>query len=634
MGVFLCSYKGRTFVGGRQSPNWVIFLSKISLYFYDMTPKIFILMTFLLLGTHTQAQRLIIDANLRTSYIEQLSVFTDSTKNQTLKQIATSYKQGKFAKTTHFADPVGIGDFDYWFVCDVKNQSDSIFNTVFEIPLTRLKSFSVYVLKNDSLHFEAMCGGTNTDIYDKPLWSYNHAVSISFQKQEQKLIFFKVNKFPGSVRASVIAHSPKEFDKKQRKINSLLSFMLGIGCIVFFTSCMIGIFQHNYAYYIFAALTVLRVSHNLQFFNYSRILNSIGFGHISSSTVLLISLMFQYQFFKLYFKEKNPTWIVVLVTFIFVFDVVFGYTFQSNKYYYYLSYAVIFSLGAYYVYEISLKFKHTHRANYAFLVIEILMMLTQALIIIRYQINFSDNIFRKHDYELFLWGSLIELITFLVYLFRGIILLNADYLKKSLALTEAQRAIIQTQEAERKHIAQDLHDDLGATLSTLKGRNKQENFSEETQNLLNKAIADLRAISRRLLPVDFEMLGFIPSIEKYISDINQQQYLKVTFIIFGEIVKLNPEKELNIYRIITELVNNSTKYSNGQNATVQLVYHQNYLFVSIEDDGIVESKTDNNLGIGLKNINSRLDYLNANPIEIGGQRNYSYVFEIPYSPNL
>jgi signal transduction histidine kinase len=396
---------------------------------------------------------------------------------------------------------------------------------------------------------------------------------------------------------------------------------------------MIGIFQHKYAYYIFAALTVLRISHNLQFFNYSGILNIIGFGRISSSTVLLISLMFQYQFFKLYFKEKNPVWIAVLVTFSFVFDAAFGYVFQANKYYYYLSYIVVFSLGAYYVYEILLKFKYTYRANYAFLVIEILMMLIQALIIIRYQINFSDNIFRKHDYELFLWGSLIELITFLVYLFRGIILLNADYLKKSLALSEAQKAIIQTQEAERKHIAQDLHDDLGATLSALKGRNKQEEFSEEAQHLLNKAITDLRAISRRLLPVDFEMLGFIPSIEKYIADINKQQKLKVTFIVFGEVVRLNTEKELNIYRIITELVNNSIKYSNGQNATVQLVYHKVYLFVSVEDDGQVENKNENNLGIGLKNVISRLEYLTAKIIEKSVQNGYTFIFEIPYEPN-
>jgi signal transduction histidine kinase len=206
--------------------------------------------------------------------------------------------------------------------------------------------------------------------------------------------------------------------------------------------------------------------------------------------------------------------------------------------------------------------------------------------------------------------------------------------EKNLLKTKIITSQIETQEAERKHIAQDLHDDLGATLSALKGRNKQENFSEETQILLNKAITDLRAISRRLLPADFEMFGFIPSVEKYIADINQQQKLKVTFIVFGEIIKFNSEKELNIYRIISELVNNSTKYSNGQNATVQLIYHQDYLFVSVEDDGQIENKNENNLGIGLKNVISRLEYLNATIIEKGGQNGYSYTFEIPYKPNL
>jgi signal transduction histidine kinase len=599
-----------------------------------MTPKLFILMVFLLLGIPTQAQTLAVNENLEKVYIQQLSIFNDSTKSRSLAEIAVLYQQHKFRKTKLYAEIAGIGNFDYWFVLQAKNESKQTTDVVFEVHVTRLSSFSVYSLANDSLHFEGICGGINTDLYDKPLWSYGHAVKLNFKANQQKTLFFKTNKLRGSVKASVLVYSPKAFDKGQRTTNSLLSFMLGIGCIVFITSCMLGFFQRNYAYFVFATLTFIRICQNLQLFNYSHFLNSIGFGRISSSMVLLISLMFQYQFFKLFFKEKNPLWLIILVGSLFVLDASLGNTIQSNRYYYYLSYTLVLGLSVYYVYEIAVKFKTTSKANYLFLLIELGIMASQVLFILNYQVNIANNFFRKYDFDILLWGSLIELITFLVYLFRAIILLNADYLKKTIALSEAQKAIIQTQETERKIIAQDLHDDLGATLSALKGRNKQEGFSEDTQNLLNKAIADLRAISRRLLPADFELLGFIPSIEKYIADINQQQKIKVTFIVFGEIIKLNAEKELNIYRIITELVNNSTKYSNGQNATVQLIYHQDYLFVSIEDDGVVESKADDNLGIGLKNINSRLDYLNANPIEIGGQRSYSYVFEIPYSPNL
>ncbi len=599
-----------------------------------MSCRNFFLVVFILFGANTQAQDLIVNQNLETAYIEQLFIFNDSTKSRSLEQIADLYHQNKFIKTNNYADIVGIGDFDYWFVFQVKNDAKQPSEVVFEIPLARLNSFTIYSLENNKLKFGGFCGGTNTEIYDKPLWSYNHAIKVVFKENEQKTLFFKVNKFPGSVRASVVAYSPKDFDKKQRSINSLLSFMLGIGCIVFLTSLMIGVFQRNTAYFVFAALTCLRISHNLQFFNYSAILNTLGFDRISSSTVLLITLMFQYQFFKLFFKEKNPLWLVLLVAIFFVLDASFGHILQSNKYYYYLNYALVFGLGLRYIYEILKKFSTTSIANYLFLMIEIGITTLQTLFILKYQIHFTNVFFRKYDFDLLLWGSLIELLTYLIYLFRGVILLNDDFLKRSIALSEARNAIIHTQENERKIIAQDLHDDLGATLSALKGSISKVDFSEESQSLLNKAITDLRAISRRLLPADFETYGFVPSLEKFIADINQQQKIKVTFIVFGQKTKLNTEKELNIYRIITELVNNSTKYSNGQNCTVQLIYHHDYLFVSVEDDGISENKNENNLGIGLKNVISRLEYLNATPIEMSGQKGYTYVFEIPYNPNL
>lgn len=618
----------------RQSPNWGIFVVKIYLYFYDMTSKIFILIVFLLLGISTQAQTLAINENLVKTYIEQLSIFNDSTKSRGLAEIAALYQQNKFIKTKLYAEIAGVGNFDYWFVLQAKNELRQATDVVFEVHVTRLNSFSVYSLENDTLHFEGICGGINTDLYDKPLWSYGHAIKLTFKAQQQKILFFKTNKLRGSVKASVLAYSPKSFDKNQRNINSLLSFMLGIGCIVFITSCMLGFFQRNHAYFVFAILACLRICQNLQLFNYSHFLNNIGFGRISSSMVLLISLMFQYQFFKLFFKEKNPLWLIISVAILFVLDASLGNSVQSNSYFYYLSYVLVLGLSIYYVYEIIIKFKATSKSNYLFLLIELGIMTSQVLFILNYQVNIANNFFRKYDFDILLWGSLIELITFLIYLIRGIILLNADYLKKSLALSEARNAIIQTQEAERKLIAQDLHDDLGATLSALKGSISKVNFPQESQNLLNKAITDLRAISRRLLPADFETYGFIPSLEKYIADINKQQKIKVTFITFGKKVKLNTERELNIYRVITELVNNSTKYSNGQNATVQLVYHQDYLFVSVEDDGIVQNKNENNLGIGLKNVISRLEYLNATPIEMSGQKGYTYVFEIPYIPNL
>lgn len=192
---------------------------------------------------------------------------------------------------------------------------------------------------------------------------------------------------------------------------------------------------------------------------------------------------------------------------------------------------------------------------------------------------------------------------------------------------------IETQEQERRIIAADLHDDLGATLSLLNRRALKENFSIENQNLIEKAIKDLRSISRNLLPADFETYGLIASLEKYILSLNEQQTVKFTFINFGERVPLKHDTELNIYRIITELSNNVMKHSKAQNATVQLIYHPNHLFVSVEDDGKGLEISKDNLGIGLKNVISRIEYLQAKVLELGTGPICSFVFEVPYEPH-
>jgi signal transduction histidine kinase len=200
-------------------------------------------------------------------------------------------------------------------------------------------------------------------------------------------------------------------------------------------------------------------------------------------------------------------------------------------------------------------------------------------------------------------------------------------------LNFSKKELILTQENERKKIAQDLHDDLGATLSALKGSISKRNFSLETKTLLNRAITDLRSISRNLLPADFEAFGLITSLEKYISSLNEQNKVKITFISFGSRVQLKHDIELNIYRIITELANNIMKHSEAKIATIQLIYHPSHLFVSVEDDGKGIAISDNNLGIGLKNVISRIEYLQATVLELGNGSSCSFVFKIPYEPH-
>ena len=173
---------------------------------------------------------------------------------------------------------------------------------------------------------------------------------------------------------------------------------------------------------------------------------------------------------------------------------------------------------------------------------------------------------------------------------------------------------------------------MGSTLSVLKEKIANELQNSDSQYLINKAIKDLRSISHNLLPADFETFGFISSLQKHIALLNESG-LKITFIVFGEKKNFTSNVELNLYRILTELLHNIKKHSVSREATVQLIYHKDFLHVAVEaEEG--EKNGEKGSGIGEKAITSRLEYLRANVLEKGkGINGYSYIFEVPYDQN-
>ncbi|GAB2623044.1 ATP-binding protein [Emticicia sediminis] len=214
----------------------------------------------------------------------------------------------------------------------------------------------------------------------------------------------------------------------------------------------------------------------------------------------------------------------------------------------------------------------------------------------------------------FLIATLIFLAVLLGLIFRSLKLKEKNThfaFKLANAKNELAAKVANAQETERQRLAKDLHDDLGGTLSAIKGKIANEKVSLEAINLVERAIDDLRYISRNLAPPELENDGLIQVLHNTIDRIQISSNIKFTFITFGEPQQLNQDEKLNVYRIITELINNILKHSKATKAIIQLIYYQESLNIIVEDDGIGIKSDKNNWGIGLKNITSRVEFLGA-----------------------
>lgn len=184
------------------------------------------------------------------------------------------------------------------------------------------------------------------------------------------------------------------------------------------------------------------------------------------------------------------------------------------------------------------------------------------------------------------------------------------------------RAMIKAKDSERKRIASEIHDSLGQTLSVarLELDSLSELFQDESfkgkvksvSELIAGAIQESRAISHDLMPPALVDYGLIPALETMINQVDRSSEVNFSFFHNGVDERFEEEFETNVYRICQEGINNILKHAQAKNATVQVIRHPNYVYVSIEDDGVgfsQSSKVGDGAGLGLKNMANRVAYL-------------------------
>jgi len=187
------------------------------------------------------------------------------------------------------------------------------------------------------------------------------------------------------------------------------------------------------------------------------------------------------------------------------------------------------------------------------------------------------------------------------------------------------KAILATEEKERTRIAKDLHDSIGQMLSaaklnvsqleSLSGNNEQEKkLFHNAMNLIDESCKEIRNISHNMMPSTLVKSGLAVAVSEFLDKLGQLNNLEVHFEVLNINERLDNNLEMILYRVIQESVNNILKHSDATQITLQLIKRNNELSCMIEDNGkgFDAENMENGKGIGLKNIYSRIAYLNGN----------------------
>lgn len=180
-------------------------------------------------------------------------------------------------------------------------------------------------------------------------------------------------------------------------------------------------------------------------------------------------------------------------------------------------------------------------------------------------------------------------------------------------------ALLEGQEQERGRLARDLHDGLGGLLSGTKLQlsildpQQSENIEEGISKSINQidgAVEELRRVAHNLMPDLLMKYGLVAAIQEFASRMsNSALNIHTEFINYSN--SLSEEKQLLIYRVIQELVNNAIKHAKASEIIIQISEEDNVLNLTVEDDGkgFDLANLDFRKTAGFHNIESRVQFL-------------------------
>lgn len=229
----------------------------------------------------------------------------------------------------------------------------------------------------------------------------------------------------------------------------------------------------------------------------------------------------------------------------------------------------------------------------------------------------------------------------------GVVLLNQQFRKnlykqqlekESLKIKHQEKLLetgVQVQENERKRIARDLHDELGAALSIGRMQLMQLEKAteidpkkiEDVRHLIENILASTRRISHELTPLHLENLGLEKALKSLLQRLEESGKISTTVSIDAAIDEFPWLVQLALYRIYSELINNTLKYAQASQLEIHIFKTKESLNCHYFDNGIGLKKETNSAGLGFTSIENRVNMLKGS-LDFGTREEGGFYAEI------
>lgn len=205
--------------------------------------------------------------------------------------------------------------------------------------------------------------------------------------------------------------------------------------------------------------------------------------------------------------------------------------------------------------------------------------------------------------------------------------------------------VIDGQEIERQRLARELHDGLGQSLIALKLKLENVEVTDDKnrlkltdlRNLFDKTIENVRSISYGLMPAGLKVFGIVHALKNLCKETSENTSVNIEFEAAPELseLKLNDKFSMYLYRITQEALTNCVKHSEALLITVNILKVENFIVLSVADNGkgFKFEATHKYVGNGIYNMRERVNMLNGT-FEVGSEINKGteIIVKIPLPP--